>query len=186
MTEPSLPIIDGFRSQLVSVADRPARSRMPLSLAIPLALALAGVVAALALPSGGTPSALAVEHTGDRVEVRLHDATAGPWELTQQLRAAGVRAEVLVAPAAEDDVGTWVHVDAPRVLPADEDASVHGAYDEAAEQRAARDRLKGVEIDGDVVSIPAGYEHELVLIAGVAPERGQPPVYGPSGRVTAP
>jgi len=185
MTQPSFAVVDAFRAQLADVAEPVPRRRLR-ALAAAAALALAALAAALGLTGGAASPALAVETSSRGVEVQLRDATASPAELTRELRAAGVRAEVLVVAAAPDAVGTWVDVQAPRVLPAGVDPTLHDPFDEAAEQRRAAERLRGVRIDGDVVRIPAGYPHDLVLVAGVEPEHGQPPVYAPSGRSAEP
>jgi hypothetical protein len=44
-------------------------------------------------------------------------------------------------------------------------------------------RLRDVEIDGEVVRIPGDFPHGLALLAGVAPEPGQPPIYDSDGRL---
>jgi hypothetical protein len=95
----------------------------------------------------------------------------------------GATAYVLVAPATPDAVGTWVEVKAPRVPAPGQDPSVHDAYDEQAEQRLAAERLRGVQVHGDEVRIPAGYPYDLTLIAGVPPRRGQQPLYDAGGRI---
>jgi hypothetical protein len=120
------------------------------------------------LGGGRTTPALAVERSVTFTTDRLQDATAGPWELTQELQPARLKAHVVIAPATPDALGTWFEVTAPRVLPPGQDPAVHDRYDEQAEQRLAAERLRGVEVHGDEVRTPVGYPYELVLIASVA------------------
>jgi hypothetical protein len=180
MSPASLPVVDAFRIDLTAAPDvarrHPAGSRVA-------ALAVAALVlsAVAVLSWHDAQPAIAVERAGGETLVRLNDATAGPWELTQQLQAAGVKAHVLVAPATPDAVGTWVAVKAQRIVPAGVDPSTHDDFDEGAEQRSAAERLRGVSVDGDVVRIPAGYPYDLVLIAGARPKPGQEPVYDRHG-----
>jgi hypothetical protein len=44
-------------------------------------------------------------------------------------------------------------------------------------------RLRDVEVDGDIVRIPADYPHGLAMYAGVTPRPGQPPIYDSDGRL---
>ncbi len=177
-------VVDTFGEQLAVTSDPASGRRAPLLVAVAAAVAVA---ATLTLTLGGsrTTPALAIERSGDVVSVRLQDATAGPWQLSQELQAAGIKANVLLAPATPDAVGTWVEVRAPRVIhpPAGPDPSLHDAYDEEAERRRETQRLRGVETDGDVVRIPADYPYELALVAGVTPQPGQPPIYDADGRI---
>jgi len=183
MSPSTFEVVDAFRDELLSSREAPTRRRGGVVSAVALLLA-AGVVVWAAMAPGRTASALAVERSGDVVSIRLRDAAAGPWQLTQELRADGVKARVLVAPVTPEAVGTWVQVQAPRVLWPGQNPSVHDDYDEQAQRRLAAERVRGVEIDGDVVRIPADHPHEIVLVAGVEPRGEQTPVYDADGPIS--
>jgi hypothetical protein len=184
MTASTLRVVEDFGDRLAAVHDPARRRRAPALIAV-AGLLVAIASALVTLGSGRTSPALAIERSGAFVSIRLQDASADPSELTRQLQAAGFKAHVLVAPATPDAVGTWVEVQSPRVLPRGADPAVHDAFDETAEARLAAERLKGVQVRDDVVRVPAGYDHELTLIAGVAPREGQVPLYDAHGRLDA-
>jgi hypothetical protein len=176
-----LDVVDAFGDQLANASDPPRLHRNSLFAAI--AVVAVAVVSLFVSFAGGRSAALAIERSGGFTTIRLEDASAGPQALTDELQAAGLRAHVLLAPATPDAVGTWVEVTSPRVLPADGDPSVHDDYDEQAERSRAAQRLRGVEVRGDVVRVPLGYRYDLTLIAGVTPPPGQPPMYDGDGRL---
>ena len=182
MTPSTLRVVDEFGDQLAEARD-PRRRRAPALITL-AALVVAIVSTLVTLGSGGTSSALAIERSRSFTSIRLQDASADPSRLTHLLRAAGVKAQVLIAPATPAAVGTWVEVRSPRVLPRGADPAVHDTFDETAEARLAAERLEGVQVRDDVVRIPAGYDHELTLIAGVAPRDGQVPLYDTHGRLS--
>jgi hypothetical protein len=70
---------------------RPRRSRRPLRIALP---ALAALVVALVAVVPRSSPALAVDRPGGVLELRIADATASPEQLTEELRAAGIRGDV--------------------------------------------------------------------------------------------
>jgi hypothetical protein len=183
VTPDRLSVVEAYGTQLTSLPERrrvPPVRRLAGAGAVAAAVALVG---AMVLAGDGPYRALAVERHDGVTIVRLADATARPWQLTQELQAAGIEGYVLVAPATPDAVGTWVEVKSPRMLPPDADPARHGAVDEAAEARRAAERLAPIRVEGADVRIPAGYGHPLVLIAGAAPREGQRPVYGTGGRL---
>jgi hypothetical protein len=57
--------------------------------------------------SRGPDAALAVERQDGWLVLRIADASAGPDELTRELRAAGVPGEVRLLPVPAANAGTW-------------------------------------------------------------------------------
>ena len=99
-----------------------------VALGLGIAIAAALLLSGIGSGGGGGPSrALAIDSdAGPWVEVRLQDGEAGAEEMTRELQAAGINAEVRLLPAEPDEVGYWMgflRVDPP-VLPPGEDPRV--------------------------------------------------------------
>jgi len=98
--------------------------------ALGLGVAIAAVLLLVGIGSGGGggPSrALAIDSdAGPWVEVRIQDGEAGAEEMTSELQAAGINAEVRLLPAESEEIGHWLgflRVDPP-VLPPGQDPRV--------------------------------------------------------------
>jgi hypothetical protein len=183
MTPSSLHVIDAFGEQLSATSEPTDRRRAPLLWLGAILVVALGTSLSPILGGSQATSALAIERSGDVISIRLQDATADPAKLTEELQAADIDAHVLLAPATPGAVGTWVDVAAPRVPPTGQDPSRHDTFDAQAERRLEAQRLEDIEVDGDIVRIPADYPHGLAMYAGVTPRPGQPPIYDSDGRL---
>jgi hypothetical protein len=99
-----------------------------LGIAIAAALLLVGIGSGGGGPVTRGPSpALAIDSdAGPWVEVRIQDGEAGAEEMTRELQAAGINAEVRLLPAEREFVGHWMgflRADPP-LLPSGEDPRV--------------------------------------------------------------
>lgn len=113
---------DGFGDEFarIAAAGSASAARGPAYparlLLVGVALVLAVVIAAtFAIPAldnvGSAPEdALAITRSRESVTVRVVDASADPVAMTDQLRAAGVDAEVVAVAVDSDRVGQWVMV----------------------------------------------------------------------------
>jgi hypothetical protein len=98
--------------------------------ALGLGIAIAGALLLVGVGSGGGPvsegpsRALAIDSdAGPWVEVRIQDGEAGAEEMTRELQAAGINAEVRLLPAEPEFVEHWMgflRVDPP-IFPPGED-----------------------------------------------------------------
>jgi hypothetical protein len=98
-----------LRRKLMGVGLRLPQIRV---VALGLGVAIAAVLLLVGIGSGGGggPSrALAIDSdAGPWVEIRIQDGEAGAEEMTSELQAAGINAEVRLLPAASDEVGNWM------------------------------------------------------------------------------
>jgi hypothetical protein len=112
MTIPDFPDADfavaRLRGPLLGeLRERPRRFRRPLRIVLP-ALAALAIALVVALPRSSP--ALAVDRHDGVLELRIADATAGPEQLTEELRAAGIRGEVRLIAVPPELVGTWAAI----------------------------------------------------------------------------
>lgn len=162
MTSPPAYVED-LRSALVGgIARDVRRRRRRLAGALPaVAVVAAGLAAGLA--PRGPAHALAVTRTPETIELRIADATAGPGQLTRELRAAGIDGEVRTVPVEPALVGKWA-------------AAVEIANAPGPEETVRLDRI---ELSGGVVRIPVEQVRastgRFLFLAGRAPSEGEPP-----------
>jgi len=117
-----------LRAALVgAIARRRRRMRLRLAGAGGAGAALVAVALGAGLLAQGPSRALAIDtEAGPWVEVRIQDGQAGADEMTSELQAAGINAEVRLLPAEPDFVGHWMgflRTDPP-ILPPGEDLRV--------------------------------------------------------------
>ena len=96
-----------------------------VALGLGIAIAAALVLVGIGSGGGGGPSrALAIDSdAGPWVEIRIQDEEAGAEEMTSELQAAGITAEVRLLPAESDEVGNWMgflRVDPPVLQPGED------------------------------------------------------------------
>jgi hypothetical protein len=101
--------------------------------------------------------ALAIQEMGDVIVVRVADATANPEEMTQELRAAGIDAQISAEPVTPEHVGTWIEASCDPTAPA-----CLRILEQADPESPA-----------EVLEIPAGIEGGLRLIVGRAASEGE-------------
>ena len=107
-----------LRPVLIAELDRPApRPRGRRRVALAAVAAAVAVAVPLALVPGDPAPALAVEHDGGWLVLRIADVAAGEDALTRELRDSGIRGEVRLLPVPPENVGTWAiiseHADPP-------------------------------------------------------------------------
>jgi hypothetical protein len=168
-----------LRGPVLAQLRAPERRRSPrvaLAGAIALAVVLAGVL--VALPSRTAP-ALAVTQTDGTLELRIADATAGPDELTRELREAGVRGEVRLLPVPADQVGTWAVVEERAAPPGTKPNLDPNGHNEV--------RLSSIDFGREALRLPldkvrqsTGY---FVFWAGRAAQPGEKAIDGPQAFV---
>lgn len=95
-----VPMIPGRR--------HPARRRRLGFLAGVATLATFVAVLVPVLTDDPLRGALAIERHGNVIHVRVKDAAADPQAMTNDLRAAGIDAEVVTVPAVPNEVGRWI------------------------------------------------------------------------------
>jgi hypothetical protein len=94
---------------VVAIARRRRRVRFRSALAGGTGIGVAAIALAVGLLARGPSPALAIDSdAGPWVEVRIENGQAGADEMTSELQAAGINAEVKLIPAGPDFVGRWM------------------------------------------------------------------------------
>jgi hypothetical protein len=103
-----IPYLDTLRGDLVGAVERRRRRivRRRRTALVGAPLALGAAVVAATVPGGASP-ALAIEHEGDWIELRLADVAASEEEMEHELEAVGIDAEIQLVPVTEPLVGQW-------------------------------------------------------------------------------
>ena len=166
-----------LRTALVgAIARRRRRLRARAATACAAGIAVAGALG-VGLSAGGPPQALAIETTGDWVEVRIVDAdNAEAAAMTEQLQDAGIEVEVRTIPAPADLVGSWMGILQPGSPPPDSHVGPDGlapAPPPLLDADESRTTHNVFSIRRDAVSKLAG--HQFVLYVGRAPQPGEQP-----------
>lgn len=177
MTDHQLDITRRFRTSLMAARPQRARRYLRVAAITTAAAAVSAVVFLGGSTGGGTMEALAVSSQGNATVVRIEDATAGPQQLTNELRKAGINAVVLIAPTTADRVGTWVDVSVRRVAGPGVNTSVHDSFDQEGFAAQARAQARKITISGDEARIPADFDKPIALVAGGPTKPGEQPIY---------
>lgn len=177
-----------LRGALTSgIARRRARRRRAAAATV-TAVAVLAVTAVVARPGAETP-ALAIERTGEWIELRIADATADPEAMTGELRDAGIDAAAVSMPVDDRHVGRWLAAaESPEKACARPEYLDRGPLDPdtgapvpppAAPQAAVR--LNELVIDDGVIRIRRDFaerphQGRFVFLAGRAPKEGEQPL----------
>jgi hypothetical protein len=103
-----IPYLTHLRQDLVTGIGRRQRSitrRRRAALLLTPAVLVATVFATSL--TGGSSRAFAIEQQGDWIQVRIADAAASEAQMESELRAAGIDADIVLAPTTADLVGHW-------------------------------------------------------------------------------
>jgi hypothetical protein len=115
MTTDQFPFLDDLRAGLVRAASHErARRRRRRRLALAAAGAgtlVAGLLALSLLGDRGEGAALAITRDDRGIVVRIADADASPEELTAELQAAGIEAQVRAVPVSPSLAGKWIDIE---------------------------------------------------------------------------
>jgi hypothetical protein len=166
-----IPYLTHLREDLVTgIGRRQRRVARRLRAALVLApAALAGVVVATSLPGGSSP-AFAIEQDDGWIEVRITDATASEAQMESELQAAGIDADIILAPTTAEYIGRWTCI--------------------SAETRFLIDSMRGdppqppdtdsfLRVTPEVLYVQraftGGFTDRLVLVIGRAPEAVENP-----------
>jgi hypothetical protein len=169
-----IPYLAHLRADLVTGIERRQRRLVARRRRAALVLtpaALAGTVLATSLPGGPSP-ALAIEQDGDWIEVRIADAAASETQMESELRAAGIDADVSLAPTTAEHVGRWTCI-----------VTATSAFDDPSRQPT--DRPEPPNVDSHMRSTPEvlylerGFADRLVIVGGRATEPGEQPTAHP-------
>lgn len=166
-----IPYLTHLRQDLVTgVRQRQRRivRRRRAALALVPAV-LAATLLATSLP-GGTSPAFAIEQDGDWIQVRITDAAASEAQMEAELQAAGIDADIILAPTTAEYIGRWTCI--------------------SAETRFLIDSMRGdppqppdtdsfLRVTPEVLYVQraftGGFTDRLVLVIGRAPEAGENP-----------
>jgi hypothetical protein len=166
-----IPYLTHLRQDLVTgVRQRQRRivRRRRAALALVPAV-LAATLLATSLP-GGTSPAFAIEQDGDWIQVRITDAAASEAQMEAELQAAGIDADIILAPTTAEYIGRWTCI--------------------SAETRFLIDSMRGdppqppdtdsfLRLTPEVLYVQraftGGFTDRLVLVIGRAPEAGENP-----------
>jgi hypothetical protein len=166
-----IPYLTNLREDLVTgIGRRQRRITRRLRTALVLTPAvLAASVFATSLPGGSSP-AFAIEQQGDWIEVRIADAAASETQMENELQAAGIDADIILAPTTAEYIGRWTCI--------------------SAETRFLIDSMRGdppqppdtdsfLRVTPEVLYVQraftGGFTDRLVLVIGRAPEAGENP-----------
>jgi len=157
-----MPFLDTLRTDLVAgiAARRRRHHRWVATLAASVLLA-ATASALIGLP-GGSRDALAIEHRGDWIELRIADADASAGEMTAELDDAGIDGEVRSVAVARELVGRWACV---AEVPLGQDPRTALRLNELDYERTL------VRVRRDFAERP--HEGRFVLLAGREPRSGE-------------
>jgi len=117
-----LPILLETQHRQPGVAPHQERIQLPRPRMWLKALVVAGAAVGIAvvipaLSNDPLEGAIAVEHRGKVIHLSVQDASADPESMTNDLRAAGLDAQVEVAPVSPSLVGMWVDFFSPGPKP---------------------------------------------------------------------
>jgi hypothetical protein len=141
-----------------------ARRRRVAFVLTPAAVVGAVLVASLL---GTSSPALAIEQDGDWIEVRIADAAASETQMESELHAAGIDADIILAPTTAEHVGQWT--------------CIGGGFSVTYPSTQPNDPPQGpdvrsqVQATPDVLYIRRGFLDRLVVVVGRAPEAGEQP-----------
>lgn len=169
MTE--IPYLTHLREDLVTgIGRRQRRVARRLRTALVLAPAALAVTAVATLLPGGSSSAFAIGQDDGWIEVRITDATASEAQMESELQAAGIDADIILAPTTAEHVGHWTCI--------------------SAETRFLIDSMRGdppqppdtdsfLRVTPEVLYVQraftGGFTDRLVLVIGRTPEAGENP-----------
>jgi hypothetical protein len=155
------------------------RRRPPAGVLAVLVAVVVGAVALSGVLDGTTPNALGVTRSDDEIVLRINDAQAGAERMTEELRAAGIRGRVMVAPVAAADQGSWVAV---FEFPGDGSClrQPERVRPPVPDTEAPRVRLSEIEFGRDTLRVPVSRVREssgsFLFVAGVAAGPGERPI----------
>jgi hypothetical protein len=164
-----IPYLTHLREDLVTgIGQRQRRIARRRRAVIVLApLVLAATVVGATLP-GGSSRAFAIEQDGDWIEVRIADAAASEAQMEHELQAAGIDADIILAPTTAEYVGRWTCI---------------GAYTRIRTDAMRGDPPRPPESDSYLRVTPevlyvkraftGGFTDRLELVIGRAPEAGE-------------
>jgi hypothetical protein len=162
-----IPYLTHLRENLVTgIGQRQRRIARRVRAALVLVpVALIGVVVATSLPGGSSP-AFAIERDGDWIEVRIADAAASEAQMESELQAAGIDADIILAPTTAEYVGQWTCV--TYALPR--------AFFDPLQPPDIRNQI---DLTPEALVLRRGFTDRLMLVIGRAPEAGEQPSTNP-------
>jgi hypothetical protein len=179
-----IPYLTHLREDLVTgIGRRQRRVARRLRAALVLApAALAGVVVATSLPGGSSP-AFAIERDGDWIEVRITDATASEAQMESELQAAGIDADIILAPTTAEHIGHWACITGGVRFFKDPNSQPDGPPQMPDGRSFFQVTPEVLYVQPDFMSTGGDYTggsvDQLVLVIGRAPEAGEQPLAHP-------
>jgi hypothetical protein len=181
-----IPYLTELRENLVTgIGQRQRRIARRVRAALVLVpAALIGVVVATSLPGGSSP-AFAIERDGDRIEVRIADAAASEAQMESELQAAGIDADIILAPTTAEYVGQWACITGQFHLVKDPNRQSDGPpqMPDLRSQFQVTPEVLYLQPDfiftGGSSDYTGGAWDRLVLVIGRAPEPGEQPLAWP-------
>jgi hypothetical protein len=162
-----IPYLTHLRENLVTgIGQRQRRIARLRRTALVLApLVLAATVLATTLPGGAAP-ALAIDQDGDWIEIRIADAAASETQMETELQAAGINADIVLAPTTPEYVGQWTCF--TFALP-------RASYDPPQPP----DVRNQMQLTPEVLYLKRGFTDRVVVVVGRAPQAGEQPSTDP-------
>lgn len=172
-----IPYLTHLRQDLVTgIGQRQRRivRRRRAALALVPAV-LAATLLATFLP-GGSSAAFAIEQDGDWIQVRITDAAASEAQMEAELQAAGIDADIILAPTTADYIGRWACVASGFHFLTEPSSQPH-------RPPQSPDTRSFLRITPEVLYVQPAFTHgavdRLVLVIGRAPEPGEQPLAEP-------
>lgn len=159
-------LVDQVGAELVGAVGRyhqRRRKRIRVASAAAVVLVMLAGVALVGsgLPGTSSAQALAITPEGSSVTVRVSDAAADPASMTDELRKAGVNAEVRAEPVAPGDIGHWLA------------SGTVGHAGPVESQAIVRDLATQIRLHPDFLRLEKGLSTEVSLIVGRAADPGE-------------
>ena len=172
-----IPYLTHLREDLVTgIGRRQRRVARRLRAALVLApAALAGVVVATSLPGGSSP-AFAIEQDDGWIEVRITDATASEAQMEGELQAAGIDADIILAPTTAEYIGHWACITGQYHVHIDPNSQPDGPPQMPDPRSFFRQTPQVLSVQQPFTN---GAWDRLVLVIGRTPEAGEQPLAHP-------
>jgi hypothetical protein len=170
-TMTDIPYLAHLREDLVTgIGQRRRRVARRRRAALVLAPAvLAATVVATTLPGGSSP-AFAIERDGDWIEIRIADAAASETQMENELQAAGIDADIILAPTTAEYVGQWACIGPPfsfSIAPSTQPGDPPQMPDVRSQ---LQDQMQATP---EVLYLRPGFTGRLVIVIGRAPQAGE-------------
>jgi hypothetical protein len=168
-----IPYLANLREDLVTgIGRRQRRVARRLRAALVLTPAvLAATVFATSLPGGSSP-AFAIEQDDGWIEVRITDATASEAQMESELQAAGIDADIILAPTTAEYIGRWACVTGQYHVHTDPSSQPDGPPQMPDPHSFFRQTPEVLSVQQPFTN---GAWDRLVLVIGRAPEAGEQP-----------